>query len=47
MLSSVTGSTSMDAFERMKEKVEMLESKAEVRRDHIMALSRTVAQRLT
>ena len=30
MLSSVTGSTSMDAFERMKEKVEMLESKAEV-----------------
>lgn len=30
MLSSVTGNTSMDAFERMKEKVEMLESKAEV-----------------
>ncbi len=30
MLSSMTGSTSMDAFERMKEKVEMLESKAEV-----------------
>lgn len=47
MLSSVTGSTSMDAFERMKEKVEMLESKAEVRRDRIMALSRTIAQRLT
>lgn len=31
MLSSMTGTTSMDAFERMKEKVEMLESKAEVR----------------
>ena len=30
MLSSVTGSTSMDAFERMKEKVEMLETQAEV-----------------
>lgn len=30
MLSTMTGSTSMDAFERMKEKVEMLESKAEV-----------------
>jgi len=30
MLSSVTGSTSMDAFERMKEKVEMLETEAEV-----------------
>lgn len=30
MLSTVTGNTSMDAFERMKEKVEMLESKAEV-----------------
>lgn len=30
MLSSVTGSTSMDAFEKMKEKVEMLETKAEV-----------------
>jgi len=31
MLTSMTGTTSMDAFERMKEKVEMLESKAEVR----------------
>jgi len=30
MLSSVTGSTSMDAFEKMKEKVEMLETQAEV-----------------
>lgn len=30
MLSSVTGSTSMDAFEKMKQKVEMLESQAEV-----------------
>lgn len=30
MLSSVTGSTSMDAFDRMNEKVEMLESKAEI-----------------
>merc|ERR1719231_407089 len=30
MLSSATGTTSMDAFERMKEKVEMLESEAEV-----------------
>lgn len=30
MLSSVSGTSSMDAFERMKEKVEMLESKAEV-----------------
>lgn len=30
MLSSATGSTSMDAFDRMKEKVEMLESQAEV-----------------
>lgn len=30
MLSTMTGSTSMDAFERMKEKVEMLESQAEV-----------------
>ena len=30
MLSDVTGSTSMDAFERMKEKVEMLETQAEV-----------------
>ena len=30
MLSSMTGTTSMDAFDRMKEKVEMLESKAEV-----------------
>lgn len=30
MLSSVSGSTSMDAFERMKEKVEMLETQAEV-----------------
>lgn len=30
MLSSATGTTSMDAFERMKEKVEMLESQAEV-----------------
>ena len=32
MLGSMTGSTSMDAFDRMKEKVEMLESKAEVGR---------------
>ena len=30
MLSSVSGTTSMDAFERMKEKVEMLETQAEV-----------------
>jgi len=30
MLSAVTGGTSMDAFERMKEKVEMLETQAEV-----------------
>ena len=30
MLSSATGTTSMDAFERMKEKVEMLETQAEV-----------------
>lgn len=30
MLSAVTGSTSMDAFERMKEKVESLEAEAEV-----------------
>eukprot|EP00607_Mallomonas_marina_P009525 CAMPEP_0182417942 /NCGR_PEP_ID=MMETSP1167-20130531/2406_1 /TAXON_ID=2988 /ORGANISM="Mallomonas Sp, Strain CCMP3275" /LENGTH=259 /DNA_ID=CAMNT_0024591847 /DNA_START=227 /DNA_END=1006 /DNA_ORIENTATION=+ len=30
MLSTVTGSTSSDAFERMKEKVEALEAKAEV-----------------
>jgi len=30
MLSSVTGTTSMDAFDRMKEKVEMLETQAEV-----------------
>ena len=28
MLSSVSGTTSMDAFERMKEKVEMLETQA-------------------
>lgn len=30
MLSNVTGNTSMDAFDKMSEKVEMLESKAEV-----------------
>lgn len=30
MLSNVGGTSSMDAFERMKEKVEMLESQAEV-----------------
>ena len=30
MLSDVGGSSSMDAFERMKEKVEMLETQAEV-----------------
>ncbi|KAJ8611391.1 hypothetical protein CTAYLR_006509 [Chrysophaeum taylorii] len=30
MLSTVSGTTSVDAFERMKEKVEMLESQAEV-----------------
>jgi phage shock protein A len=30
MLSTMSGTTSMDAFERMKEKVEMLETQAEV-----------------
>lgn len=32
MLGSITGSTSMDAFDRMQEKVESLEAGAEVRR---------------
>lgn len=31
MLGSITGTTSMDAFERMEEKVEALEAGAEVR----------------
>merc|ERR1711918_4208 len=30
MLSNMTGNTSMDAFDKMTEKVEMLESKAEI-----------------
>lgn len=32
MLGSITGTTSMDAFDRMQEKVENLEANAEVRR---------------
>lgn len=37
MLGNISGTTSMDAFDRMQEKVESLEANAEVRGDFCLA----------